>query len=84
MMTTYPDELVSGENSTIAVLYKNVDVRVLNELRNFVRRDGTSAFPYSGWIFSPYADNNLCVLRRHRSKRPACWERASAFAKWSR
>jgi hypothetical protein len=81
MMTTYLDEFLNGEHSTVAVLYKDVDVVMLNELSNFFRRDGASALPYSGWVFSPYADNNLSVLRRHRSKRSACWQRTSALAK---
>ena len=74
MMTTYSDKLVSGEHSTVTVLYKNVDIEMLNELGNFVGRDRASAFPYSGRIFSPYTDNDPCGLRRYRSERPASVE----------
>jgi hypothetical protein len=78
---TYLDEFLDGKHSTVAVLYKDVDIVMLNELSDFFRRDGASALPYSGWVFPPYADNNLSVLRRHRSKRSACWQRTSALAK---
>jgi hypothetical protein len=46
MVTSYLDKLINGEHSTVAVLNDNVDVEVLNELSNFVRRDGAATLPY--------------------------------------
>lgn len=63
MMPTYLDEMVNRKHSTVAILYKNVDVEALNELRNFIGCNRASSLPYSRRVFSSYTDNNLCVLR---------------------
>lgn len=46
MMTSYLDELINGEHSTVAVLNDDVDVEMLNKLGNFVRCDGAATLPY--------------------------------------
>jgi hypothetical protein len=46
MVTSYLDKLINGEYSTVTVLNENIDIEVLNELGNFIRRDGAATFPY--------------------------------------